>query len=677
MADFMILQNAVHKQLTKMTKHGLFTTNVEKSVMFDSYLDAFPNDFIIDGVPTDTNPVYKTRREYDCQCCKQFIRTIGNVVAVIDGKMVSVWDIEVGGFFQIVVDELSALVKSSTIKDVFYHYQADVGTKQSNVYEDGSLTSWDHFYFKLPAQFVKPKCDIPTKLGDIRSTKDVFKRGMQEITKDAVNTVIELIEQKSIYRGEEHLTTVRNFSKNKTAFDKVSGDDQDNYCWVQAVKHGHALRTKNSSIGQLLSNISEGMTLDVAVGKFEAMVAPSNYKRPTALITKAMIQKAQDTVEELGIGDSLQRRYAVTEDVTINNVIYADRTVKAAMNVFDELMSETPDKVNLDKIEEVDVKTFMETILPKAESLEVMLENKHTNNLMSLLSPSHPDAPPILKWGNNFSWSYNGDITDSMKERVKAAGGKVDGVLRYSIQWNDQGDNSIDFDAHCIEPNKNRIYFSSPNSRVSGGTLDVDITNPGKKVAVENITWNNLSKMLEGEYEFKLHNYSSRTSKAGFTAEIEYDGVIHSYVYDKPLKGNETVLVALADFTRADGLKIKKGLSSTHASKEAWGIPTQKFHKVNMVMNSPNHWDGNETGNKHLFFILDGCKNEEGTRGFYNEFLKDELHTHRKVFEVLGSKMRVEPSDNQLSGLGFSSTQRNTLVVKVTGTFARTIKVKF
>lgn len=47
------------------------------------------------------------------------------------------------------------------------------------------------------------------------------------------------------------------------------------------------------------------------------------------------------------------------------------------------------------------------------------------------------------------------------------------------------------------------------------------------------------------------------------------------------------------------------------------------------------------------------------------------------VARNLANKMKAPYSDNQLSGLGFSSTIRNSVICKVTGSFTRTIKVNF
>lgn len=94
-------------------------------------------------------------------------------------------------------------------------------------------------------------------------------------------------------------------------------------------------------------------------------------------------------------------------------------------------------------------------------------------------------------------------------------------------------------------------------------------------------------------------------------------------------------------------------------------------------MLSPNHWDNINIGNKHYFFILEGCQNPDPIRGFFNEFLKEELTEHRRVFEALGSRMEIPYSENQLSGIGFSSTVRNSVICKVTGAFERVIKINF
>lgn len=668
MSTFLQFKKAIQAQFDAMAKHSLFSVDVSKEELWETYLGSFP---------AGTDPMYLERTEHDCNCCKQFIRDLGKVVTVKGNLLVTIWDIKIPGFYQEVADDMATLVKSKAIANAFLHDSPKVGTDYNyQTLGGGKDIKWEHFFCKVPKKYVLTRSDIATSLGRKRSNKEVLKRSLDEISLSSAEIVLELIAQNSIYRGAEHKATVKSYVKHKKAYDKIPANNQDSYCWVLSSELGIASKIRNTVIGTLLSDISDGVELDRAVKAFEDKVAPANYKRPKTLITQSMIKKAQEKLTDLGLLDAMSRRYAVAEDLTINNVLFADRSVKPSMNIFEELSNTLPQiSKQFSKVEEVSITKFLRDILPKAESLELLVENTHMNNLVSLIAPVHADAGNMLKWDNNFSWAYAGEVTDSIKERVKRAGGSVDGVLRCSLSWF----NKDDLDIHLIEPNGNQIYFGDKMSKTSG-KLDVDMNAYGShsRNAVENITYSNKSKMLEGSYKLVVHNFSLReTIDVGFDVEIEYDGEIHTFHYPKPVKRNEKVVVAEFNFSKKTGITIKESIPSTQATKEVWGINTNTFQKVTMVMNSPNHWDGEETGNKHWFFMLADCKNAEKARGFFNEFLRNDLTEHRKVFEVLGAKMKTELSDDQLSGLGFSSTQNNSVTCRVSGKTVRTIKIKF
>lgn len=665
--DFMTLFKSNAKNIFENSQ-SLFLADVNNDALWETYIESFP---------PEKNKMYRVRREFDCSCCKSFIRHFGNVVSIQNNELVTLWDFNSDDdTFEPVLNAMSKLVKSSVVSDVFVTKLDKFGTPISREYLESKLIqSWNHFHLEIPKSFVSTSSlSVNEITSSYRDVRNVFKRSLEEITKESVQTVLDLIAENSLYRGEEWKPVLDKFVELQNNYGKIKTTNQkENFCWSESMKVGGSVgKIRNHSIGTLLTDISSGMEIDEAVRRYESIVAPTNYKRPKAIFTTKMIDDAKKTIDTLGFGESLGRRHTHISDITINNVIWANRNAKTAMNdsnsIFESLKSDiSVNPKNFENIKGIKIDDLLNQISSVA-SFELLLENRHEGNLFSLIAPKVKESPSLFKWDNAFSWSYNGNIADSMKQRVKSAGGKIDGVLRFSLQWNTEADNPNDYDAHCIEPDGNEIYFGN-KQRVhpSSGMLDVDIMHPAEKqVAVENIVWSNEKRMKVGKYTLFVHNYSHRGGTSGFDAEVEFAGQTYEFSYHKELKQGERVIVAEISLDKNGLFEIGKSISSSVSAKTVWNLKTNQFIPVSVLMFSPNYWDEQKgIGNKHYFFVLSDCKNETQPNGFYNEYLKEDLMRHKKVFEALGSKMKVENSDNQLSGLGFSTTKQDYVIAKI------------
>lgn len=658
-----LIQNNIKALLAGQVK--VFITDIDKDSLWVTYLSAFPEEM---------------RQEFTCNSCRQFIKNFANVVVIKDNKMQSIWAVEVGDpVYQKVADDLNELVTSAKIKEVFFAESKKIGVDNNvQMLDDGTTVKWEHFYYECPKEFVAPSGkSIEACQAGFRDNKNVFERSLKEITKPAIETVLELIAQNSLYRGAEFKGVLEAFLKCKVEYDSLPQASGDCYCWVTSITQSGAVsKIRGTSIGTMLVDISGDMDLDEAVSRFEKIMAPTNYKRPAPIISKKMVEDAEKTIEDLGLKESLGRKLCKPDDIDINDLLFVNRDMKVGGDIFDDLKNDTPiNPKTLAKVEEISLEDFINKVIPKANTIEVLLENKHIPNLVSVVGPENKGAKSLFKWKNGFSWSYHNAMADSLKEKVKTAGGKVDGVLRISLEWFDRDD----LDLHVHEPNKNHIYFGNLKSR-TGGHLDVDmnahsvVNNP-----VENIIYPHGSPIPDGNYTVIVNNFNERSSgKKEFSVEIEYKGEIFTFSAPSPTVRRD-LTVANFSISKKDGIKFDKNVRSTVSSQNVWGLDTNKFHKVSMAMFSPNYWGDSKIGNQHVFFALDNAVNQdENVRGFFNEFLDQDLEkAHKRVFEVLAGRMKVEKDNNakQVSGVGFSTTTNNSFVCKVTGAFSRMLKV--
>lgn len=675
------MRDKMQEHFKEMTKDNtpLFFINLDKGFMWELYLDSFPEG---------TNEIFRERREHDCACCRHFIKSVGNAVTVVDNKLVTIWDVELGDTtYQPVFDALAEYVKSYVISDIYYTKESRIGTPQNYEVIDDKTITWEHFYFDMPKHVVNNTRSSNEELkGTFRDKRNVFKRSLDEITTESVKVVLELIYANSIYRGSEWKGALEEFLKYKNEYDTVPEDEKANWTWLTATKIGDAVgKIRNHSMGTLLTDISNGESLDVAVTKYERIVAPENYKRTKGLFTQKQLDALRKDIVEGGFMEFLSRRHANLDDIKVSNILFSNKdSAKRIENgdIFAQMAKNTKSTTKkFSKVEEVSIDKFVSEILPTAREIEVYVENKHKSNFVSLITSINPEAKSMLKWNNPFSWAYSGNIADSsMKERVKAAGGRVDGDLRFSIQWNDlDAYNPNDYDAHCVEPTNYEIYYGNRHHPSPyKGTLDVDIINPRMNVpAVENIIYPDRTKMKNGTYHMFVHCFSHNGGKDGFKAEIEFDGEIYTYEHRKNVRYNEKVTVA--NVTLKDGkFSLDRELEGVNNSQKIWNIDTNNFVPVSVLMLSPNYWDEQTgIGNKHYFFMLKDCVNPENPNGMFNEYLGAEWNVHRQALEALGTMCSVRDTDDQLSGLGFSTTKRAELVVKVKGETERIMKIKF
>lgn len=692
----------IQTQFKKMCETGkLFRISLTGREVWDLYIKSFKND-----------PIFRdpASSEHNCNICNSFVRRYGNVVSIdANNEMHSIFDVEGQEEYVNVVNKLSTAIRKAKITEVFFEtynelhsLNYEVCKKTNSVFRLGvaknvkrytkeeaekfgvvkpnETRTFHHMHLDLPVAYVDMSGkSVEALMGEFKDSKNVFQRAMEEISFDTLVLVEDLIKQGSLLDGTTHLWKVEQFRDLKAQYDDVPTKQKDNWCWTTSYKLPLA-KFKNELIGTLCSELSEGKELNEACKAWNYRVDPVNYMKTTAPITKKQIEEAKKFVQDNGYEESFDRRFATIEDIKASEILHlngGDGKLKN-VSIFDGVKSTSTrhKRSEFDGVEEIGIEKFMKDILPGCTSIEAFFTSGQEGNLVSLTTANNKESKPIFKWDNNYSWTFNGNLAgkSQIKENVKLAGGKIDGVLRASLQWNDADTPGIlDFDFHCKESKGNEIYYGNKKSRTTGGWLDVDMIRP-HKIGIENITYQKQPQDMD--YSFFVRNFDGGGNK-GFKVEIEFNGEVYNYHQTTPVRGDvqvATVSVKKGEFTIKHQLIPTEG---TSVSKEIYGLETNNFHKVNLICLSPNHWGENNIGNKHYMFMLEGCKAPSSIRSFHNENLIPALADHRKVLEILAITNQIPSTPKQLSGLGFNSTVNDELIVKLSGSFKRVVKIKF
>ena len=246
----------------------VYVTNVDGDVLYQRYLAAFPEG---------TNPIFKKATEHECACCKHFIRRAGAAVSVDDqGGVHTVWDEATKKAphpYNVVAAALREAVLAADIADLYRVSQKEssfgAATTRS-LDEGGKALTWNHLYTDTIPKALQAVSPDQVR-GDYRTTVQVFTRGLTELAPSALDTVLSLIEANNLYRGAEHKRAVVEFMTAQRQFQGKTPREQAIFAWTNAV--GPASRFRNTVIGTLVQDLTDGVDVERAVASLERFLA--------------------------------------------------------------------------------------------------------------------------------------------------------------------------------------------------------------------------------------------------------------------------------------------------------------------------------------------------------------------------------------------------------------------
>lgn len=650
---------------TKGVTH-LFKVNVSPDDLWEMYLQGFPAE---------------ERQHYNCNACKSFIRKYGNVVTIdTQGRVSSpLWsapvDSEHVGAFRLV----ESILLGASVSGVFYDSETIWGTPVNR--DNVRKVNWEHLSVK-PAGALVFRSRTETAGQAMAKKREEFQgiqRAITEFSKEVAQQALALATSGALRRGDLVRASLEWFIATQDAMRSAKGSAVAKLWLIVSTAPAGFCFIRSSLAGTLMQDIAEGRSAAEVKRRYEEKADPTNYQRAQVAPRAGNIAQAEDLVEKLGLATALERRYASVDELPLfwrSQKLAVEQKV-AKGPVFGHL---TP-KVKEAESGGLEIprttmtwEKFRRTVLPAATAIEVLVPDS-TQRFAGLVTAAHSDAAPILQWDrpeqrNPFSWYYADGVDASIRKRVMEAGGQVDNVdIRASLSWNTY----TDLDLHCHGP-AGVIYFGNKRDWYGGG-LDVDMNiRPDTLKPVENIRWPKGSAP-DGQYEFRVHNYTSRAEANPFQVELELFGEVYLVGGVAPTR---SAYYSVASFTVKNGAVVGKPI--LHLPQKAasnavttWGLTPRSWARVQGLCLSPNLWSEEDAerarSGKHVFFLLEGCQdNNKGTgRGFFSEFLVNDLKPVRATLEAYtaNADLHQAPDDNPACGLGMSDASEWNLTVRV------------
>lgn len=339
---------------------------------------------------------------HDCSACRHFLRTYGALVTVLDsGKMEPVmWSVSRAGRIPDFYAETYAAIRERVAGA---RLLCPFVTKE-RIWGQPRTGDWTHFAVTPPDALVfRDRLKTPNQeAARIRHNFETVRTALMELKPEPLDELLRLFEGEHLQRSEKFVGPVKWL---RDLHSRPKGRRGENLLWraVASAPDGYC-HPKSSVMGPILQAISEGKRFSVIKAQFDAMVHPLRYQRPQAAPAAQNIAQAEKAIEALGLAPALERRFARLDEC---ETIWLPRQQKppTGTGVFGHLQPKgLPSGAGAVHVpsQTMTWEKFARVVLPSAERLQMMVPSHGA--FIGLVTATHADAPPILKWDNPVSW---------------------------------------------------------------------------------------------------------------------------------------------------------------------------------------------------------------------------------------------------------------------------------
>lgn len=399
-ADYEVLATAMQRTFNIVRDEPQFRVALKES-LFDVFLAHLPEE---------------VRQYHNCSACRHFFKRYGNLVTITPtGEVVpSIWpsypfSVKVPEIYHRAIKAIYNKVANGRVVGLFLSPLTTWGYPVTG--------DWTHFYVTpgRPYEGVVKTANqaMAAKFEDFKT----IRRALSEFRPDTLTEALRVLESDRLFRSERFLGPIRWLieTQNTCQAHSWSNFDPINRLWraVATAPEGFC-HPRSSVIGTLLEDIAAGYTFSQVKARFDAKVHPLQYQRPQAAPAAGNVKRAEDIVAKLGIARSLERRFARLDEVKAfwsPKGLNTPETELTSGGVFSHLQTKDQQEVTKGLVLPDVTLTwakFYQTVLPEAEKIEFLVPHQQSH-FGALLTATHPDAPPILKWDqsklrNPVSW---------------------------------------------------------------------------------------------------------------------------------------------------------------------------------------------------------------------------------------------------------------------------------